>query len=131
MHVLTVHLHRCFKWDGKTIAQDLSGNGINMCYGRHTGYGGYGNAARGGRQILLNKDSIADEVETWIRLEDGTISAHVTLNSTYGQDQYSPVTRQVASRMAGGSVSLHHSSFLLYMMYLWVAILILRQWKGH
>lgn len=102
-----------------------------MCYGRHTGYGGYGNAARGGRQILLNKDSIADEVETWIRLEDGTISAHVTLNSTYGQDQYSPVTRQVASRMAGGSVSFHHSSSLLYTMYLWVAILILRQWKGH
>ncbi|KAJ5814115.1 uncharacterized protein N7503_000865 [Penicillium pulvis] len=121
----------CFKWDGKTIAQDLSGNGINMCYGRHTGYGGYGNAARGGRQILLNKDSIADEVETWIRLEDGTISAHVTLNSTYGQDQYAPVTRQVTARMAGGSVSLHNSSSLLYMMYLWVAILVLRQWKGH
>ncbi|KAJ6002662.1 hypothetical protein N7451_005209 [Penicillium sp. IBT 35674x] len=121
----------CFKWDGKTIAQDLSGNGINMCYGRHTGYGGYGNAARGGRQILLNQDSIADEVETWIRLEDGTISAHVTLNSTYGQDKYSPVTRQVTARTAGGSASLHHSSSLLYMMYLWITILILRQWKGH
>ncbi|KAJ5655410.1 hypothetical protein N7507_007360 [Penicillium longicatenatum] len=120
----------CFKWDGKTIAQDLSGNGINMCYGRHTGYGGYGNAARGGRQILLNKDSIADEVETWIRLEDGTISAHVTLNSTYGQDQYAPVTRQVTARMTGGSVSLHHSSSLLYMTYLWLAILVYRQWKG-
>lgn len=102
-----------------------------MCYGRHTGYGGYGNAARGGRQILLNQDSITDEVETWIRLEDGSISAHVTLNSTYGQDQYSPVTRQVTARTTGGSVSLHHSSALLYMMYLWIAILVFRQWKGH
>jgi hypothetical protein len=31
------------------------------------------------------------EVETWIRLEDGSISGHVTLNATYGTDQYSEV----------------------------------------
>ncbi|KAJ5647184.1 hypothetical protein N7490_003556 [Penicillium lividum] len=115
----------CFKWDGKTVAQNLSGNGLNMCYGRHTGYGGYGNAVRGGRQILLTQETLADEVETWIRLEDGTISAHVTLNGTYGDDQYSPVTR-VAARTESGSVSLHSSS-LLYMIYLWLPILLVWQ----
>ncbi|KAJ5915135.1 hypothetical protein N7454_011247 [Penicillium verhagenii] len=119
----------CFKWDGKTIAQDLSGNGINMCYGRHTGYGGYGNAARGGRQILLNEESLADEVETWIRLEDGTISAHVTLNATYGQDQYSSVSHQVVARMESAGASLDHSSSLVYMMYLWLPIVLFWQWK--
>jgi hypothetical protein len=84
-------LNRCFKWDGTLVDHDLTGNGMNMCYGRHTGYGGYGDLTRGGRQILLNENSLKEEIETWIRLEDGTVSAHVTLNSTYGQDPYQAV----------------------------------------
>lgn len=61
-----------------------------MCYGRHTGHNGYGNAARGGRQILLDQEVMASEVQTWIRLEDGSITNSVTLNRTYGQDHYVP-----------------------------------------
>ena len=78
---------------------NLTGNGINMCYGRHTGYGGYGDWARGGRQILLNQQSLglAQEVQTWIRLEDGTISGKVTLNSTYRQDRYHRVMMDTTS----------------------------------
>jgi hypothetical protein len=67
---------------------NLTGNGMNLCFDRHTGYGGYGNWMRGSRQILLNEKYLATETETWIRLEDGTISGRVTLNATYGQDQY-------------------------------------------
>lgn len=62
-----------------------------MCYGRHTGYGGYGNLARGGRQIVLRKESLTKEVVTWIRLEDGLVPENVTLNATYGQDEYHPL----------------------------------------
>ncbi|KAJ5320301.1 hypothetical protein PENANT_c010G05414 [Penicillium antarcticum] len=88
----------CFKWDGTLIDHDLTGNGMNMCYGRHTGYGGYGDLTRGGRQILLNEKSLQEGIETWIRLEDGSISAHVTLNSTYGQDPYQAVSNGGVTR---------------------------------
>lgn len=60
------------------------------CFGRHTGYGGYGRWMRGSRQILLTPDG---KVETWIRLEDGRVSGHVTLNATYGTDVY-PAARK-------------------------------------
>ncbi|EPS43678.1 hypothetical protein H072_2389 [Dactylellina haptotyla CBS 200.50] len=81
----------CFKWNGTIADTTLAGNGVNMCYGRHTGYGGYGTLDRGGRQILLKKDSLKDQVMTWIRLENGLITGNVTLNSTYGKDQYSSI----------------------------------------
>jgi hypothetical protein len=45
----------CYKWRDPTTDQAVAGNGVNVCYGRHTGYGGYGDLARGGRQILLKK----------------------------------------------------------------------------
>ncbi|KAJ5698122.1 hypothetical protein N7462_000127 [Penicillium macrosclerotiorum] len=100
----------CFKWNS-VVDRNLSGDGISMCYGRHTGYGGYGDAARGGRQILFNQSTIQNEVRTWVRLEDGTISAPVTLNQTYGQDQYTAVLRRElqtsgASGFDSGSFSL-------------------------
>lgn len=60
------------------------------CFGRHTGYGGYGHWMRGSRQVVLTPDG---EVETWIRLEDGHVSGHVTLNATYGSDVY-PAARK-------------------------------------
>jgi len=68
---------------------NLTGNGVNLCFGRHSGYGGYGNWMRGSRQILLDEKHIT--TKTWIRLEDGSVSGKVTLNSTYGQDVYPPV----------------------------------------
>ncbi|KAL4908314.1 hypothetical protein BDW74DRAFT_166080 [Aspergillus multicolor] len=76
----------CFKWK---IPSSTS-SGINVCYGRHTGYGSYGNLPRGGRQILLKQDTLAEEVVTWVRQEDGLVPENVTLNATYGRDEYHP-----------------------------------------
>lgn len=67
---------------------DLEGNGLKMCFGRRTGYGGYGDWARGGRQIVLREKVSEIPIETWVRLEDETVGARVTLNSTYGHDRY-------------------------------------------
>ena len=67
---------------------NLTGDGLNMCYGRRTGYGGYGDWARGSRQILLKENIPEVPVETWVRLEDGTDNGRISLNSTYGQDHY-------------------------------------------
>lgn len=65
---------------------NLTGDGLNMCYGRRTGYGGYGDWARGSRQILLQENVPEVPVETWIRLEDGTDNGRMSFNSTYSQD---------------------------------------------
>lgn len=67
---------------------DLEGNGLIMCFGRRTGYGGYGDWARGGRQVLLHENVSKRPVETWIRLENETVSGRVTLNSSFGRDLY-------------------------------------------
>jgi hypothetical protein len=74
---------------------EIIGNGINICFGRHTGYGGYGNWVRGSRQILVDIESLGKDrsIETWIRLADGEVSGRVTLNATYGNDRYPEVTR--------------------------------------
>lgn len=124
MATFSGHDHKndwCFKWDGHTVDQDLKGNGINMCYGRHTGYGGYGDATRGGRQILLDQETMDDEIKTWIRLEDGSISAPVTLNATYGQDKYAKVNHKRSLETSGAS-GLHDHSGLLMMICLWLSI---------
>ena len=70
---------------------NLTGNGLYLCFGRHSGYGGYGTWTRGSRQIFLKKETLKKEIHTWIRLEDKTISGNVTLNATYGRDQYPAV----------------------------------------
>lgn len=70
---------------------DLKGDGIFLCFGRHSGYGGYGSWTRGSRQILLDERTLGSQTKTWIRLEDGTISGSITLNATYGQDSYPTV----------------------------------------
>ena len=65
-----------------------------FCFGRHTGYGGYGHWMRGSRQVVLNRADLAmgtPNVETWVRLEDFTTSGHVFLNETYGMDVYPEV----------------------------------------
>jgi hypothetical protein len=62
-----------------------------FCFGRHTGYGGYGHWSRGSRQVFFDRSTFSMEnpsLETWIRLEDNSISGHVFLNSTYGVDFY-------------------------------------------
>jgi hypothetical protein len=79
----------CFRWDSKLKGMNLTGNGLDLCFDRHSGYGGYGSWTRGSRQVVLKKGK--EDVETWVRLEDGSISGKVTLNGTYGQDLYPAV----------------------------------------
>jgi hypothetical protein len=87
-----------------------------MCYGRHTGYGGYGDWARGGRQILLDQRSLKSDMRSWVRMEDGSISGNVHLNATYGQDKYHLVDRSVTSGQEGGA----SQSFGI--VYMWVFV---------
>lgn len=43
---------------------------MNLCFGRHTGYGGYGSWARGSRFVQFTID---EPLSTWVTLEDGTV----------------------------------------------------------
>ncbi|KAI1100262.1 Metallo-dependent phosphatase-like protein [Jackrogersella minutella] len=100
----------CYKWSHTTANQISTGNGVNVCYGRHTGYGGYGNLSRGGRQIFLRQETLTKEAVTWIRLEDGWVPENVTLNATYGQDEYHPLQQHIElkrSEFQGVGNSLH------------------------
>ncbi|PYH99065.1 Metallo-dependent phosphatase [Aspergillus ellipticus CBS 707.79] len=81
----------CFKWDTKLTGMNLTGNGLNLCFGRHSGYGGYGSWTRGSRQILLDERTLDEQLSTWVRLEDGSVSGTVSLNATYGEDWYPAV----------------------------------------
>ncbi|CAG8419087.1 unnamed protein product [Penicillium salamii] len=105
----------CFKWDSKLPELNFTGNGINMCYGRHSGYGGYGDWARGGRQIMLDQQSLASDMQSWVRMEDGSISGNVHLNATYGQDRYRLVERSTSGQ---ANVAPQYSS----LVYLWVFV---------
>lgn len=67
---------------------ELTGNGLDLCFSRHTGYGGYGNWTRGSRQVLVSLESLGSSIETWNRLDDGNVTGEVTLNSTFGTDEY-------------------------------------------
>lgn len=89
---------------------------MNMCYGRHTGYGGYGEWARGGRQILLDQQSLGDDIRTWIRMEDGSISGDVHLNATYGHDRYGLSERNFSGQNGGLSPP------YLGVIYLWIFV---------
>ncbi|KAG5977426.1 hypothetical protein E4U55_006760 [Claviceps digitariae] len=78
----------CHRWKSQLPGTEISGTGLNLCYGQHTGYGGYGNWIRGGRQIIVNRRLDNLTVQTHIRLEDGRIVGAVNLNSTFTQDSY-------------------------------------------
>ena len=79
----------CFRWDTRLPGMNITGNGLDLCFGRHSGYGGYGTWTRGSRQILITLEGLKRrEVETWVRLETGDVTGKVTLNGTYGQDGY-------------------------------------------
>jgi hypothetical protein len=92
MAVFSGHDHGdtwCYKWDTLLPGMNVTGNGINICFGQHTGYGGYGNWERGARQVLVTQSKLKDlEIDTWIRLESGNTVGSVSLNATYGQDSY-------------------------------------------
>ncbi|XVF56224.1 hypothetical protein PTKIN_Ptkin06aG0101300 [Pterospermum kingtungense] len=50
-----------------------------LCFARHTGYGGYGNWARGSRILEMNEEPFS--VKSWIRMEDGSVHSEVILSS--------------------------------------------------
>ncbi|KAM3450638.1 hypothetical protein MY3296_005909 [Beauveria thailandica] len=79
----------CYKWDGELPGVEAKGNGINLCYGQHTGYGGYGDWIRGSREIFVSLDKLRDLViDSHIRTERGQVIGAVSLNATYGNDSY-------------------------------------------
>ena len=83
------------------------GNGLNVCFGRHTGYGGYSEIMRGARHIVIHEDALGGDnaVETWNRLENGEISGRVMLNSTYGTDTYATVIAKFSNgELAPGNI---------------------------
>ena len=46
----------------------------SLCYGRHTGYGGYGDWKKGARIIQLGFDEASSfKIKTWLRMEDGSV----------------------------------------------------------
>lgn len=99
MGLFVAHLHGnswCYKWTADTLpgypAQPSQENGLNICFGQRTGYGGAYEAIRGSRQLRFHKDKLAaGEFETWIRLETGEVVGAVSLNETFGQDEYPQV----------------------------------------
>ncbi|CAK7230991.1 hypothetical protein SBRCBS47491_007778 [Sporothrix bragantina] len=88
----------CHTWEaGRTLpGVVVLGTGVHICFGQHSGYGGYGSWTRGARQVRITEESLAasviarrrPDVDTWIRLETGDIVGRVSLNVTYGQDVY-------------------------------------------
>ncbi|KZV84961.1 Metallo-dependent phosphatase [Exidia glandulosa HHB12029] len=59
--------------------------GVVLCFNKHSGYGGYGQDwwGFGARIFQFAPDEVTRGVETWIRLEDGSVRAKVHLNSQY------------------------------------------------
>jgi hypothetical protein len=91
----------CYRWAGLLPGMTVNGSGVNICFGQHSGYGGYGTWIRGSRQVLVTEEMLRDlAVETWIRLEDGRVVGAVTLNQTYGVDVY-PVTSDMRTSCEG------------------------------
>ncbi|KAK0750062.1 Metallo-dependent phosphatase-like protein [Schizothecium vesticola] len=79
----------CYRWEGRLPGMEVEGKGVNLCFGQHSGYGGYGNWIRGARQVVVSRDAEGEVVvETYVRLESGAVVGAVTLNDTYGQDRY-------------------------------------------
>ncbi|KAM0276488.1 hypothetical protein ACHAQH_006715 [Verticillium albo-atrum] len=95
MGLFTAHQHGdswCYKWTAESLPDypaQPEGDGLNICFGQRTGYGGNDNWERGSRQLLVRQDKLAPgELDTWIRLESGEVVGAVSLNETYGQDVY-------------------------------------------
>lgn len=63
-----------------------------LCFGKPSGFGGYGTWNRGVRQILLTLVGKSVRVETYVRMQEGAdhdqVITRVGLNRTYGVDVY-------------------------------------------
>ncbi|KAF5020307.1 hypothetical protein F66182_7683 [Fusarium sp. NRRL 66182] len=103
----------CYRWDSKLDGMTIEGNGLSLCYGQHTGYGGYGDWIRGAREIIVTESKLKDyEIDTYIRLESGEITGSVTLNSTFNDDYY-PATENELTYMSDGISRAPSSEFWL------------------
>lgn len=49
-----------------------------LCFARHTGYGGYGNWARGARILEISQQPFS--IRSWIRMENGLVHSQVVLS---------------------------------------------------
>ncbi|KAF4455798.1 hypothetical protein F53441_1997 [Fusarium austroafricanum] len=86
----------CYRWEGKLEGVPVDGNGMHLCYGQHSGYGGYGDWIRGAREVIVTEELLKKhEVETYIRLESGAEVGRVMLNSTYNKDYYPATPTQM------------------------------------
>ena len=47
----------------------------SLCYGRHSGYGGYGDWMRGARVINFYSNKSQFSISTWLRMEDGSVES--------------------------------------------------------
>ncbi|PNY23217.1 Uncharacterized protein TCAP_06851 [Tolypocladium capitatum] len=104
----------CYKWDAQLAGMTVAGNGINLCYGQHSGYGGYGDWIRGAREIVVSQEKLKDlAVDTHIRLESGRVVGAVSLNSTFNEDAY-PATPDEKTYMGyrdeDGKVTVYNES---------------------
>lgn len=92
MGVFSGHDHGdtwCYKWDTLLPGMTVAGNGVNLCFGQHSGYGGYGNWIRGARVVRVSREGLKDlAFQSWIRLESGNVVGDISLNATYGHDWY-------------------------------------------
>lgn len=99
----------CYKWDDQLPGMNITGNGINLCYGQHTGYGGYGDWIRGGRQIFVTQEGLKDlSIDSHILLESGDVVGGVSLNSTFNTDRYAatPIQKTFWDMSSGSPASL-------------------------
>lgn len=86
----------CVKWDRLLPGMTVPGNGINLCYGQHSGYGGYGDWIRGAREIIVTEEQLKNfAVDTHIRLENGGVVGAVGLNATLNKDRYPATPNQL------------------------------------
>jgi hypothetical protein len=89
--VYTGHDHGdswCANWPGTKPGEQAP----FLCFAKHTGYGGYGSWRKGSRIIQLDFSGQALQVQSWVRMEDGSVITKVGLNETYGLDRYTPET---------------------------------------
>ena len=97
----------CGRWPNSTLPGYGVGGGKGrpfLCFCKHSGYGGYGVWKRGVRVVMLAFGKEEEEggmgVDTWVRMQDGGLVTAVSLNETYGVDEYSTADGEVNSLRA-------------------------------
>lgn len=92
----------CHRWDSRIPGTNLTFNGLNLCYGQHTGYGSYRTWIRGGREIIVRGDqSMNLAMEIHVRLQNGKTVGAVVLSSTFNEDGY-PATPNEKTHLEDG-----------------------------